>query len=65
MIDTRTLKQIIKAAGQTQKTTAAAIGMTQSAFYSRMKRGIFGSDDIMKMADFLKMENPAAVFYAR
>ena len=65
MIDTQALKQIIRAAGQTQKTTAAAIGMTQSAFYSRMKRGIFGTDDILKMADFLKMRNPAAVFYSR
>ncbi len=65
MIDTKKLKKIIRQQGQTQKATAAAIGMTQSAFYSRMKRGIFGTDDILKMADFLKMRNPAAVFYSR
>ena len=34
------------------------------AFYDKMKRGIFRSDEMQKMIDYVGIENPCEIFFA-
>ena len=49
MIDTQKLKGIIAENGTSQRQVAFAIGITEKTFYEKMKKGIFGSNEIDKM----------------
>lgn len=64
MIRTDELRGIIAKNGKSQKEVANAIGITEKTFYLKMKKGIFGSDEIEKMVDFLHIENPNQIFFA-
>lgn len=64
MIDTNALRGAIVAKGMTQQEVAKHLGITPKTFYSRMKKGVFGSDDMEKMIGLLSLENPAAIFFA-
>jgi hypothetical protein len=39
--------------------------MTPKTFYLKMKKGVFGSDEMEKMIDYLKIDDPAAIFFAK
>lgn len=65
MMDVNRLKGIIVQNGKTQEDVAKVIGITPKTFYSKMKKGVFGSDEIDKMIDYLKIEDPAAIFFAK
>ena len=43
---------------------AAATGMQVSVktFYSKMKNGVFGTDEADRMIELLKIEDPATIF---
>ena len=64
MIDTNALKGQIVANGLTQEKMAEIIGITPKTFYLKMKKGVFGSDEIQIMIDTLHIENPAKIFFA-
>lgn len=64
MVDTNALKGIIVANGMTQQEVAKRIGISPKTFYQKMRKGIFGSDEIETMIDFLSIENPMVVFFA-
>lgn len=64
MIKTNELKAEIIKSGLTQQDVAEMIGITPKTFYEKMKVGIFGSDEIQKMIDILKIENPLDIFFA-
>lgn len=64
MVDTNALKGIIVAKGMTQQEVAKKIGISPKTFYHKMQKGIFGSDEMESMIDFLSIENPMAVFFA-
>lgn len=64
MIDTNALRGIIVAKGLSQQDVASELGMTPKTFYSKMKKGVFGSDEMEKMIDLLSIENPVAIFFA-
>ena len=66
MVDTQTLAGIIVSKGKTQKDVAHHLGMAPKTFYSKMKKGVFGSDEMEGMIDFLDMEMSVAipVFFA-
>lgn len=64
MIDTNALRGAIAAKGMTQQAVAEHLGMTPKTFYSRMKKGVFGSDEMEKMISLLSIENPIAIFFA-
>lgn len=64
MIDTNALRGAIVAKGLTQQAVAKKLGMSPKTFYSKMKRGVFGSDEMEVMIDLLSIENPAAIFFA-
>ena len=64
MIDTMALKGIIVSRGETQKSVAHKIGVSEGAFYNKMKRGVFDSDDMYAMVKLLDIENPGRIFFA-
>lgn len=64
MINTNKLRGIIVSKGLSQKQVAHKIGITEQTFYRKMKRGVFGSDEIGKMIKLLDIEDPVSVFFA-
>ena len=46
MIDTNKLAGIITENGLSQRKVAQSLGMAEKTFYSKMKKGIFDSDEI-------------------
>lgn len=62
MIQTDELRGIITKRNMSQASVAKAIGITPKTFYGKMKKGIFGSDEIDKMISLLKIQNPAEIF---
>lgn len=65
MIDTDALRGAIVSKGLTQQDVALRIGMTPKTFYSKMKKGVFGSDEMESMIELLSLENPSAIFFAK
>ena len=64
MIDTNALRGAIAAKGMTQREVARQLEMTPKTFYLKMKKGVFGSDEMEKMISLLSIENPVAIFFA-
>ncbi|UZQ86000.1 DUF739 domain-containing protein [Thermoclostridium stercorarium] len=62
MIKTNELKGIIAKNGLTQKQVAERIGIAPKTFYEKMKKGVFGSDEIQKMIEILNINNPCEIF---
>jgi transcriptional regulator with XRE-family HTH domain len=65
MILTQELKGLIVAKGYTQETIAGKLGMSTKTFYSRMKTGKFGSDEIEVLIEILDIKNPIDIFFAK
>lgn len=65
MINTDKLKGIIVESGYSQQDVANQIGITPKTFYEKMKKGVFGSDEMQMMIDMLHIEDPAAIFFAK
>jgi len=65
MVDTNRLKGVIVQNGKTQGGVAERIGITPKTFYTKMKKGVFGSDEIEKMIDFLNIDDPMQIFFAK
>lgn len=61
MVDAQALAGIIVAKGKTQKDVALYLGITPKTFYSKMKKGVFGSDEMEGMIDYLGMDMSDAV----
>lgn len=65
MIKINELKGIIVKNGLTQKQVAERIGIAPKTFYEKMKKGVFGSDEIQKMIEILNINNPCEIFFAK
>ena len=65
MVDTNRLKSVIVLNGKTQEDVAKHLGMSAKTFYTRMKKGVFGSDEMEKMVDYLHIDDPAYIFFAK
>ena len=65
MIDTKALHGIIVSRGLSQKDVAAHLEMAPKTFYAKMKRGVFGSDEMEMMIDLLAIANPEQIFFAK
>lgn len=63
MIATNELKGIIASRGYSQRSVASRLGMRDKTFYEKMKKGVFDSDEIEQMIQFLNIENPMAIFF--
>lgn len=64
MIRTDKLSGVIAENGYTKADVAKKIGMTPKTFYSKMKKGVFGSDEIEAMILLLRIQNPVEIFFA-
>lgn len=65
MVDTNRLKGIIVQNEKTQEDVAKHIGMSPKTFYLRMKKRVFGSDEIEKMIEYLNIDDPISIFFAK
>lgn len=65
MIDTKALKGVIVSNGMTQQDVAKELGIHPKTFYEKMKKGVFGSDEMEKMIDILSIKNPVEIFFAK
>jgi DNA-binding XRE family transcriptional regulator len=63
IIQTNKLLGILAEKGVTQKEMASAIGVTPKTFYSKMKKGIFGSNEIEIMIRKLDIKDPGNIFF--
>ena len=65
MIDTMEIKACMARKGVTQADVAKQCNMTPRTFYNKMKKGVFGSDEIEIMIDYLDIEHPMRVFFLK
>lgn len=65
MIRTDELRGIIAKRNKSQSDVAKAIGVSPKTFYMKMKKGVFGSDEIQIMIDDLEIDNPVEIFFAK
>ena len=65
MVDVNRLKGLIVQNQKTGEDVAKYIGISPKTFYLRMKNGVFGSDEIEKMIDYLHSDDPASFFFAK
>lgn len=63
MIKVNELKAEIVKNNLTQADVAKMIGVTPKTFYMKMKRGVFGSDEIQIMIKNLNIKNPMDIFF--
>ena len=64
MIKTDQLRGIISQKKLSQAKVAKIIGITPKTFYSKMEKGVFGSDEIDKMIELLNIEDPMELFFS-
>jgi len=65
MIKVEKLLGVIAENRKTQKDVADAIGVSDKTFYLKMKKGVFGSDEIDKMIQYLHIEHPEEIFLVK
>lgn len=65
MIRTDRLRGLIAQQNKSQSDVAKAIGITPKTFYAKMKKGVFGSDEIDAMISLLHIDNPMDIFFAK
>ena len=65
MVATDKLRGIIYERGTSQRKVASALGMTEKTCYSKMKKGVFGTDEVEKMVELLNIHNPAEIFLVK
>lgn len=64
MINTNELRGIFAKNGVSQAYVATdVLGITPKTMYDKMKKGVFGSDEIEKMIIRFQIENPMGVFF--
>ena len=65
MIKTDELRGLIAKNNLSQAQVAKAIGIAPKTFYEKMSQGVFGSDEIEVMIRILRIDDPAAIFFAQ
>ena len=58
------LRGIIAKRGKSQVDVAKKLSIAPKTFYKKMKKGVFGSNEIEVMIKYLNIEHPLAVFFA-
>ena len=65
MVATDKLRGIIAERGMSQRQVAKLLGLNEKTFYSKMQKGVFGTDEGEQMVELLSIPNPADIFLAR
>ena len=61
-MDTARLRGVIAERGLSQRKVAEHLGISEKTFYSKMKKGTFGTDEAKKMIELLKIRDPVDIF---
>lgn len=56
-------KAILAREGKTQGDVAKYLGISENTMSNKLKKGVFGSDEIEKMIKLLHIDNPAFIFF--
>ncbi len=56
------LAAIIVENGLTRKQLAEKLKISPKTFYNKMKKGVFGTDEVVKMVKILNIKNPSDIF---
>lgn len=64
MVNSNKLKGLIVSKGLTQKDVAEKLNMTPKTFSLKLKKGVFGSDEIEMMINLLDISDPVPIFFA-
>ena len=64
MIDVNKLRGRMAEKNRSGRDMAKVIGKTPKTFYSKMKAGVFDSDEIEAMVRDLEIQNPLEIFFA-
>lgn len=62
VLDTNAIRGAIASRGYSQRSFAREIKMPEQTFYKKMKRGIFGSDELENIFDALEVEDVRIFF---
>ena len=65
MLDRNALRAEMARNQTTQKELAKIVGISEKTFISKMKKGVFGTDEAQIIIDTLKITNPSAIFFAQ
>ena len=65
MVATDKLRGIIAERGMSQRQVAKLLGLNEKTFYSKMQKGVFGTDEVEQMVELLSIPNPTDIFLAR
>lgn len=65
MIAVDKLRGIIAERGMSQRQVAQSLGMNEKTFYMKMRKGVFGTDEVEKMVELLAISDPVDIFLAR
>lgn len=63
MVNVNKLRGLMAEQGRSGKDMAIVIKKTPKTFYKKMKLGVFDSDEIMAMVDYLAINNPTEIFF--
>lgn len=66
MLDIDKFKGVVAECGLNQRQLAKMLGISENTMYSKVKKGIFGSNEISQMAQILHLDNDkiVAIFFA-
>lgn len=56
------LKGVMAERACSQRELAVVLGMSEKTLYNKLKKGVFGTDEVEAMIDYLKIEHPADIF---
>ena len=66
MIDINKLKgKFVEKGYDTQEKQAKVIGVSTKTLQNKLKRGIFNSDEIFKIMETLKLDDPTPIFLSK
>lgn len=65
MVAVDKLRGIIAERGMSQRQVAKLLGVTEKTFYTKMKNGVFGTDEVERLIDILSISNPVDIFLAK
>lgn len=65
MLDMKKLRAAMAMQGYNARMLCKEIGMVESTFSMKCKRGIFNSDEIVRICEVLNVDDPAPIFLNR
>lgn len=63
MINVNKLKAIFVENGKSQRDVAKLLDISDNTMSAKLKRGILNSDEIYKLIDYFKINNPVEIFF--